>query len=724
MPRKRAIYPCEVLKEKLSQLGIFSQKEYERYRDSLAKEERANWPREPNRAYEEPVFIYSKKYSAKELRVKLKKLGIWRMKQYLEYRRNLPEDERSRCPGDPNRVYGERFFKPVKIYSYAILRRRVREAGIRSFEKYWSYRDSLPDKEKARWPCDPHRTYGSRYDFEDLFGVPKHETKRLELCDLEELLKGVRELGIGSYEEYTRSLGRLSAVCGKKFPKSPRQAFGDLYDAGKVFIKGSPYHSYEMIKRIVKREDLRSHEEYQAYRSRLPEKKKSRYPHRLSYYPEYCAKALFKVRVYSQIELRQLIREAGIRGKEAYHAHRMSLALRERRRWPSNPEKTYGIAYSRAFYNIEDWEVNGYHPIPVLSRKARKLGATSIKSYRRMRSAIKDDQERAKWPIDLKKAYPDFNYYAFFGNRPPEDRFYPYETMKRKVHSFRLRTREQYREWKKNIKDPFERRRWPSQPREVYDQFDPDDFFYRPPKDKMSFKEAQEYLEQRKAVFVSDYKRLRKVEPRLPWDPAGFWRKNGKNSDQLFLYRRSGPLIKAGNIYYYELAEYQLFLRTNAILTRVQYLKARSRLPDEERKFYPTHPDQIYPRFYGTDDGIFENTDFFKLWGEFSSAAEMSQAVRALGVRSQKGFTKIVEEIPAFSVDPTSFGDWPGKLLGHTEKEAWEIFLGFYDHSLNYHPEEEREPRTSEMEPDAEPTDDDIAKMLAEMGDPVEAFDD
>jgi len=483
---------------------------------------------------------------------------------------------------------------------------------------------------------------------------------------------------------------------------------------------------------MVREAGVKSIVAFHSWRAGLPKNKKLKMPQRPEkfYKGQYSFEDFFGGKYLSLSELSKKVRKAGLRSREDYRKHRQSLPKEERVRWPYCPGRAFANFSPRSFFGVQTWELNGFHPIGVLIKKVRTAGIVSIKSYMRYRSRIDDSAEKARWPQRPDWAYSDFNYSTFFGVRSPDKRFYSYQVLKAKVHNFKIRGREEYRAFRQRLTDKAERRRWPSVPRDVYRGFSRDDFFYREAKRWMSFSEAVAFLESKKAVYACDYRRLRAEEPLLPPKPKTAWKHEFNGSDSLFRFRTSGPLIKVANLYYYDLKEFCRFLRTNAIIGQKQYLKVKRALPAEERKFYPQRPKEIYLRFYGEKDGVGPETNFYRLWSEFASAAEMSRAVRALGLKDCQELQSAAGEIPALAKDPTSFGDWPGKLLGYGEDEAWGIFFGTYDVSSEYFPEDQREGR-DEAEPeipdvalDDEVTDEDISRMLASVGESVLSFDD
>lgn len=280
--------------------------------------------------------------------------------------------------------------------------------------------------------------------------------------------------------------------------------------------------------------------------------------------------------------------------------------------------------------------------------------------------------------------------------------------------------------------DKNEKRRWPSVPRSVYPEFSREDFFYREDKRSMTLSEVVVFLESKKAVYASDYSRLQKEEPLLPPRRKIFNGGKIKCSDELFRFRSNDSLIKVANLYYYNLKEFRRFLRLNAVVGQKEYLKFKRGLPLEERKFFPQRPKEIYLRFYGDLDGVGAETNFYRLWGEFGSAAEMSISVRALGIKDQQSLRKMSQTIPALSVDPRVFEDWPGKMLGYTEDEAWEIFFNVYDPYKDCSKgdgcvddlENDIDPELASVEISEDFNDDDISRMLASIGDSVISFDD
>jgi hypothetical protein len=64
---------------------------------------------------------------------------------------------------------------------------------------------------------------------------------------------------------------------------------------------------------------------------------------------------------------------------------------------------------------------------------------------------------------------------------------------------------------------------------------------------------------------------------------------------------------------------------------------------------------------------------------KIESAAELSQEVRPLGIKTRREYFAAAVLYPHLPLKPESFRDWPTRIDAFTEKEAWQILFGIFD---------------------------------------------
>lgn len=544
---------------------------------------------------------HPKLYSYEELKSRAREANLSNPAAVLRYRKTLPPAEMDRWPANLGKaVYPEYSFEDffghsIKHYPYGILKGKAIMAGLHSLPAYWKHRDSLPEDEKRRWPTNLQRAY-RQYSFEDFFGRARHSSKKKPLVSWENFLKGIKHFKIRGYDEYEKKRGKLSLMFKKRFPRNPRRAFPEAKKVKYLFWRESKFYPYKRVKATIRLVGVLETAGYLKYRAGLPPEKKAKFPSNLkeAYPDEYSPRDFFPSKHYSLLDLTVKVHKAKIGSHAGYIKYRKALPSEEKKKWPRHPRLFYKDFDRRTFY-VQLKKTRGFYPKTEFLIKFREKKFRNLRDYRKFRLAIIDPEEKKRWPENPEAVYENLRWYDLFGVRSWKERFYSYEMLRRRVQKLRLKNMDEYLAYRKSITDPFEKMRWPSILSRAYRGYSPEDFFYNR-KGSLSFARAVVFLEKEMALYPTDCLVLREKEPRLPSHPLVFWK---KSVDKIFRFRSNKRLIKIGNLFFCNLEFFRNFLLDNGISTKAEYLKARSALPEFEKRLLPADPKAMYLRFYG-----------------------------------------------------------------------------------------------------------------------------
>ena len=312
----------EQAREKVRELGIRSTKEYElmnkekRQKLGLPVRLRTFYINKGWRGAHE--FFETKILPYEQAQEKVQELGIKNEKQYELISRK--EKEKLRLPARPREYYankgwrGMRDFFGTEILSYEKAKNLIQEHGIKNTKEYNLM--SREEKEKLNLPTRPREYYTNKgwIDTYDFFGR--------KILSYEEAKKKVQELGVRNKNEYRlmnkekrQELG-LPARSKEYYANKGWQGADDFFDTKKIKLL-----SYEQAKNLVSELGIRNVKQYKLMDKN--KRKELKLPLSLEYYYQKTGewrgtKDFFRTKMLTYEQAKNLIQELGVRSLKEY----------------------------------------------------------------------------------------------------------------------------------------------------------------------------------------------------------------------------------------------------------------------------------------------------------------------------------------------------------------------------------------------------------------------
>jgi hypothetical protein len=376
-------------------------------------------------------------------------------------------------------------------------------------------------------------------------------------------------------------------------------------------------------------------------------------------------------RFYPFEVLKEIVRKAKIKSYPEYLAYHGSLSEKEKKHWPVNLWLVYkGQMNSRAFFYRDEGEL--LRKLAKVKKVIKDFNLNTRKKYRDFRKNLLPE-EKEEYPANPHETFRGFYMSSFFSVHSRSVKKYSYAIQKKRANEAGVKNRKEFGVFLSQLSKE-ERAHWHFSPWRNYNKTE-EDFFRlaRTPK-RYSPKELRDIFLREKVLYEDDLAELKRNDSKIISKPqfcswfAGW--------DDLFPYRQSLEIERSGRYFFYVKQELLRRLRMNLIFSDKDYRVWLSSLPLKEARLFRLD-------IFDTKGGwSWRSPELF----QFLSAAELSSAVKKLGLKKREEYFATRVEYPMLPEKPEEFPDWPANIenAGYTDSDAWEIIFGTFDeNSMN-----------------------------------------